>query len=159
MKKLPTIFVSTNSFFKELKKFYNPTIPWFITDRCTCKRESENTKWSLRTYPQLNLFPFISYYSLLNSTPSKQLSCSLLLLGLWVCFPYARDNFPHLFSRIYLRFYLNSSRSIIQLQHSSHSIKIAQFIGLQDGLQHSPHLKLYPKDCNLFIISSLTLKQ
>lgn len=41
MKETPTIiFVSTSSFFKELKEYYNPAIPWFIKKRGrTCMHE------------------------------------------------------------------------------------------------------------------------
>lgn len=37
-------FITTNSFFRELKKYYNHALPQFIK-----KEKKQNTRWSLRT--------------------------------------------------------------------------------------------------------------
>lgn len=90
----------------------------------------------------LQLTSFHSFLTILLYTqlhPNNFLVHSCLL-GPCICSPSARNPFPqHLIIHIYLRFYLNSSGSIIQLQHRSHNIKTASLIGFQDGMQHSLH--------------------
>lgn len=59
MKNPPTIiFVSTNSFLKELKEYYNPAIPWFL--------RKEGEREVLEDLSATYLFPLIFYYSPLN---------------------------------------------------------------------------------------------
>lgn len=104
-------FITTNSFFRELKKYYNHALPQFI-------KKEKKTKHKMVLKDSLKLTSFHSFFTILLYTqlhPNNFLAHSCPL-GPCICSPSARNPFPqHLVIHIYLRFYLNSSGSIIQL--------------------------------------------